>query len=91
MESLPSTFTFGRAELRDFDGTARREWLVTNGIGGFAAGTVALACTRRYHGLLVAALRPPVERTVLVAKADLAIRYWLRYPRVTGKLNSYRD
>ena len=31
-----------------------REWLVTNGLGGFAAGTVALANTRRYHGLLVA-------------------------------------
>ena len=45
----------------------RREWLVTNGLGGYASGTVAGVNTRRYHGLLVAALAPPVERTVLVA------------------------
>ncbi|MEW6250194.1 MAG: amylo-alpha-1,6-glucosidase [Planctomycetota bacterium] len=47
-----------------------REWLVTNGIGGFAAGTVAGALTRRYHGLLLAALQPPVGRRLLVAKLD---------------------
>jgi predicted glycogen debranching enzyme len=45
----------------------RREWLVTNGLGGYASGTVAGVNTRRYHGLLVAALAPPVQRTVLVA------------------------
>jgi predicted glycogen debranching enzyme len=44
-----------------------REWLVTNGLGGYASGTIAGPLTRRYHGLLVAALAPPVERTVLVA------------------------
>ncbi|MBN2445418.1 MAG: glycogen debranching enzyme family protein [Phycisphaerae bacterium] len=48
----------------------RREWLVTNGIGGFASGTVAGALTRRYHGLLVAALRPPLGRTMLASKLD---------------------
>ncbi|HYM70159.1 MAG TPA: amylo-alpha-1,6-glucosidase [bacterium] len=48
----------------------RREWLVTNGLGGYASGTVAGANTRRYHGLLVAALAAPVGRTVLVAKVD---------------------
>ncbi|PYM60746.1 MAG: glycogen debranching protein [Candidatus Rokuibacteriota bacterium] len=47
-----------------------REWLVTNGIGGFASGTVAGSLTRRYHGLLVAALKPPLGRTVLVAKLE---------------------
>ncbi|MBK7204384.1 MAG: glycogen debranching enzyme N-terminal domain-containing protein [Anaerolineae bacterium] len=46
----------------------RREWLVTNGIGGFTAGTIAGAHTRRYHGLLVVALRPPLDRTLLLAK-----------------------
>lgn len=46
------------------------EWLVTNGIGGYAAGSIEGATTRSYHGLLVAALRPPVERTVLVTKVD---------------------
>lgn len=52
-----------------------REWLVTNGIGGFAAGTVAGLNTRRYHGLLLAAMRPPVERTLLVARLDVSVRY----------------
>lgn len=47
-----------------------REWLCANGIGGFASGTVAGLLTRRYHGLLVAALRPPIDRTLLVAKVD---------------------
>jgi predicted glycogen debranching enzyme len=48
---------------------------VTNGLGGFACGTVAGANTRRYHGLLVASLKPPVERTLLVAKIELSVRY----------------
>jgi len=48
---------------------------VTNGLGGFACGTVAGANTRRYHGFLVASLSPPVERTLLVAKIELSARY----------------
>jgi predicted glycogen debranching enzyme len=48
---------------------------VTNGIGGFACGTVAGANTRRYHGFLMASLSPPVERTLLVAKVELNVRY----------------
>jgi predicted glycogen debranching enzyme len=52
-----------------------REWLCTNGIGGFASGTVSGLLTRRYHGLLVAALKPPLGRTVLVAKADDSVEY----------------
>jgi predicted glycogen debranching enzyme len=51
-----------------------REWLVTNGLGGFAAGTVAGALTRRYHGLLIAALQPPVGRRLLVVKLDETAR-----------------
>src|SRR5512146_750597 len=52
-----------------------REWLCTNGIGGFASGTVAGLLTRRYHGLLVAALQPPLGRSVLVAKLDETVEY----------------
>jgi predicted glycogen debranching enzyme len=52
-----------------------REWLCSNGIGGFASGTVAGLLTRRYHGLLVAALQPPLGRTVLVAKLDETVEY----------------
>ena len=64
-----------RADCGNFDIAVRKEWLVTNGLGGFAAGTISGVNTRRYHGLLVAALRPPLERTVLVAKIDAMAHY----------------
>ena len=48
---------------------------MTNGLGGFACGTVAGANTRRYHGFLVASLNPPVERTLLVAKIEPSVQY----------------
>ena len=50
-----------------------KEWLVANGIGGYASGTVAGVNTRRYHGYLVAALQPPVNRTVLLANLDFDV------------------
>jgi predicted glycogen debranching enzyme len=71
----PSETTLARAEIAHPDAALGREWLVTNGIGGFAAGTVGLANTRRYHGLLIAALRPPVERVLLLSKLGLAAHY----------------
>jgi glycogen debranching enzyme len=48
---------------------------VTNGLGGFACGTIAVANTRRYHGFLMASLSPPVERTLMVAKIELSVHY----------------
>jgi predicted glycogen debranching enzyme len=48
----------------------RLEWLVTNGLGGYAAGTLSGELTRSYHGWLVAALKPPLQRTLLLAKMD---------------------
>ena len=51
------------------------EWLVTNGLGGYASGTVAGANTRRYHAFLMASLAPPVARTLLVAKVDVSVEY----------------
>jgi predicted glycogen debranching enzyme len=57
---------FGRAVCGDLNAAVRREWLVTNGLGGYASGSLAGIATRRYHGLLIAALEPPVGRTVLV-------------------------
>ena len=54
----------------DLDAALRREWLETNGIGGFASSTVAGLNTRRYHGLLVAATRPPLGRAVLLSKLE---------------------
>jgi glycogen debranching enzyme len=55
---------------RDHARSSRLEWLETNGAGGFAMGTVAGTNTRGYHGLLVASLRPPVDRTVLLSRLD---------------------
>src|SRR5919198_4182458 len=66
---------WGREISGDLRVAERREWLCTNGIGGFASGTVAGVLTRRYHGLLIAALAPPVGRTLLVAKLDEAASY----------------
>ncbi|HZZ00697.1 MAG TPA: amylo-alpha-1,6-glucosidase [Candidatus Baltobacteraceae bacterium] len=70
-----SHIAFGRAICDNLHAGERREWLVTNGLGGYAMGTIAGTLTRRYHGLLVAALRPPVERTLLVTKIDETVRY----------------
>ena len=58
---------------QDLEAAMGREWLVTNGLGGYASGTVAGANTRRYHGLLVAAMTSPVQRVVLLA----ALEEWL--------------
>ncbi len=66
---------FGRAITGHLPSAERREWLCTNGLGGFASGTVAGTLTRRYHGLLVAALDPPLGRTLMVAKADELVSY----------------
>jgi predicted glycogen debranching enzyme len=67
--------TLGRQILGSWDGASSYEWLVTNGLGGYACGTVALANTRRYHAFLMATLAPPVQRTLLVAKVDLSVEY----------------
>lgn len=62
--------TYGKGDWRNFDQAVQKEWLVTNGLGGYASSTIINANTRKYHGLLVAALNPPVERTLLLAKLD---------------------
>jgi predicted glycogen debranching enzyme len=61
---------FGRAVCSNQEEASQREWLVTNGIGGYAAGTVSGLLTRSYHGYLVAALQPPLGRVLLLAKLD---------------------
>ena len=72
---------FGRELCGDLATAESREWLVTNGIGGFASGTVAGVLTRRYHGLLMAALQPPLGRTLLLAKLDETVEYEGIYPQ----------
>src|SRR5579872_1847169 len=72
---FPCQVAFGRETCGDLSAAESREWLVTNGIGGYALGTIAGDQTRCYHGLLVAALQPPLGRTLLVAKLDETARY----------------
>lgn len=55
---------------RDFNTATSTEWLETNGIGGFASSTVIGLNTRRYHGLLTAATKPPVGRVLLLSKLE---------------------
>jgi predicted glycogen debranching enzyme len=66
---------FGREVCGHLTSAETREWLVTNGIGGYASGTVAGVPTRRYHGLLIAALDPPLGRTLLLTKLDETVVY----------------
>src|SRR5262249_16176692 len=61
---------FGEEVSTNLDAALRREWLETNGIGGFASGTINGCNSRRYHGLLVAATKPPVGRFVLLSKFE---------------------
>lgn len=64
------SYVIGQDVCRNLDRASQIEWLETNGTGAFAMGTVAGVNTRRYHAHLVASLRPPVERHVLLAKVD---------------------
>src|SRR5256885_12656688 len=70
----------------DYPQSSKLEWLETNGAGGFAMGTVAGANTRRYHGLLVASLRPPVERHVLLSRLEEVVE-----PDLQLATNAYPD
>ena len=64
-----------RQTCHSFDQASSREWLLGNGMGGYAAGTVSGAATRRYHGLLIAALAPPLGRTLFLAGLELRADY----------------
>jgi len=68
-------YTVNEADCRSLEVSTRREWLLTNGIGGFASGSVSGINTRRYHGLLVAAVNPPADREVLLAAVDAFVTF----------------
>ncbi len=63
-------YYFGKSDWRTLEHGAEKEWLVTNGIGGYASSTIINANTRKYHGLLVAAHNPPGWRVVHLSKLD---------------------
>jgi predicted glycogen debranching enzyme len=62
--------SFDKTVCGNLEAALSREWLETNGLGGFACGTIAGANTRRYHGLLTAALHPPGGRMLLLSKLE---------------------
>ncbi|MGH7379817.1 MAG: amylo-alpha-1,6-glucosidase [Candidatus Methylomirabilales bacterium] len=64
---------FGPEVCGDLHAALGREWLETNGLGGFASSTIVGLNTRRYHGLLTAATKPPVGRLVLLSKCEEAL------------------
>src|SRR5581483_1639193 len=70
----PLMIHFGQDVCGNLDASLRREWLETNGIGGFASSTIIGMNPRRYHGLLVAATKPPVGRFVLLSKFEETLR-----------------
>ena len=63
---------FTKDELNVENGL-EKEWLITNGIGGYSSSTILGANTRRYHGLLVSALTPPARRFLILSKLDESI------------------
>ncbi|MGL5077095.1 MAG: glycogen debranching enzyme N-terminal domain-containing protein, partial [Waterburya sp.] len=66
---------FGSGICSNLATSEEREWLITNGIGGYGAGTISGILTRRYHGLLIAALKPPLGRTLMLSKLNETVIY----------------
>src|SRR5215813_9934726 len=80
--------------LHDFEAATRREWLETNGRGGFACSTVIGLNTRRYHGLLTASTRPPAGRVLLLSKVEETVvidgvRYDLSSNQYSGAVHPH--
>ncbi len=67
MTDLATRVRWTAEDLSKPESLLSHEWLVTNGLGGYASGTVAGACTRRYHGLLIAALPAPLGRVEMLS------------------------
>jgi predicted glycogen debranching enzyme len=85
---------FDQETCGNLDAALRREWVETNGLGGFASSTITGLNTRRYHGLLVAATAPPVGRTLLLSKLEETLvvdgrRYDLSANEYTGAIHPH--
>ena len=67
-----------------------KEWIITNGIGGFASSTIIGTNTRKYHGLLIAPLTPPARRMLILSKLDESIEIGgSKYDLYTNICQSY--
>src|SRR5687767_2342154 len=75
MEKIVRRIDLARARGEEARQLLRREWLVTNGLGGYASATIAGTVTWRYHGLLIAALPAPHGRTVMLNHLAETIRF----------------
>jgi len=78
-----------KESLSDFESAIKKEWIVTNGLGGYASSTILGINTRKYHGLLVAALNPPVNRQVTLVKLEEELH--VENEKVQLGANEFRD
>lgn len=88
---FPAFVHFGRELAAAPQQAQEREWLVTNGRGGFASGTIAGVPTRRYHGLLISARKPPLERVVVISRIVETARYGDLTVTLSGGLTAPDD
>src|SRR5690242_5485525 len=70
LQELGVTLFFDTEACRNFDTAISTEWLCTNGLGGYASGTISGANARKYHGYLVVAAHPPVQRYVVLSRVE---------------------
>ncbi|MEM2466133.1 MAG: amylo-alpha-1,6-glucosidase [Candidatus Bathyarchaeia archaeon] len=70
MKKFTPTISLSGKVFSNVDDSLQKEWIITNGLGGYASSTVLGINTRKYHGVLVAAFHPPRNRMVCVAKLD---------------------
>src|SRR5437660_11244405 len=71
--AVPWPIRFTRAICGDLGQAERREWWIANGLGGYAAGTIAGSLTRRYHGLLIDPIASALGRRLSLALADATL------------------
>src|SRR5213082_1976550 len=98
MDDLVLKMPCGERDPAKYEPLVTREWLVTNGLGGYASGTVAGVTTRRYHGLLVAALPAPLGRVVMFnhlseryVAADGTVYEFGKEESVGGELDAHAE
>lgn len=65
---------FGKGYWKTFEEGIEREWAVTNGIGGYCSSSIIDANTRKHHGLLIASLHPPIQRTLILSRINETIK-----------------
>ena len=75
MRNLVRRLPWSEADASHSELLLTREWLVTNGLGGYASGTISGTLTRRFHGMLVAALPSPLGRMMMLNDLDESIRF----------------